>query len=53
MYHGLTAAAGPNKRLHSLREKRGEPILSIISMSFRPHGMYRRLTNADSTRELT
>jgi hypothetical protein len=45
MYHGLTAAAGPKKRLQSLREKRGEPILSTISMSFRP--------NADSTRELT
>jgi|GEM_PF-3473356 hypothetical protein len=45
MYHGLIAAAGPKKSLPSLREKRGEPILSIISMSFRP--------TAYSTRELT
>jgi hypothetical protein len=45
MYHGLTAAAGPKTRPKALREKRGEPILSIISMSFRP--------NADSPRDLT
>jgi hypothetical protein len=34
MYHGLIAAAGPS-----------EPILSTLSMSFRPH--------ADSLRDLT
>jgi hypothetical protein len=53
MYHGLIAAAGPNQRLPSRREKRGEPILSILSVNSRPHGVCRRLTDADSPCDLT
>jgi hypothetical protein len=41
MYYGLTEAAGSKERL----QRCDEPILSTISMSFRP--------NADSMRELT